>query len=124
MVTLYWHIGLEILERQGDQGWGAGVVERLAKDIHKEFPGMAGFSRTNLLYMRAFAEAYPEVAIVQPLVGQIPWGHNILLLAKVKSRSTGSGMHRQHCQRLEPCSAGRADRYARAPPPRQGHHEF
>lgn len=84
LVTLYWHIGKEIIERQGKQGWGAKVVERIARDLHREFPGMGGFSRSNLLYMRAFAEAYPKVSIVQQLVGQIPWGHNVLLLAKVK----------------------------------------
>ncbi|MCC6841129.1 MAG: DUF1016 family protein [Flavobacteriales bacterium] len=84
LVTLYWHIGKEIMERQGKQGWGAKVVERIARDLHREFPGMGGFSRSNLLYMRAFAEAYPKASIVQQLVGQIPWGHNVLLMAKVK----------------------------------------
>lgn len=84
LVALYWHIGREIIERQDKEGWGSKVVERLAKDLCREFPGMGGFSRSNLLYMRAFAEAYPKVVIVQQLVGQIPWGHNVLLLSKVK----------------------------------------
>lgn len=84
LVALYWHIGKEIIDRQGIQGWGSKVVERIAKDLHREFPGMGGFSRSNLLYMRSFAEAYPESSIVQQLVGQIPWGHNVLLLTKVK----------------------------------------
>ncbi len=55
-------------------GWGAKVIERLAADLHREFPGMTGFSRTNLLYMRAFAEAWPKESFVQQVVGQIPWG--------------------------------------------------
>jgi len=84
LVSLYWHIGKDIIERQDKEGWGSKVVERLAKDLYREFPGMGGFSRSNLLYMRAFAEAYPKVSIVQQLVGQIPWGHNVLLLSKVK----------------------------------------
>ena len=84
LVTLYWQVGKEILDRQGKGGWGSKVVEHLAKDLHKEFPGIGGFARSNLLYMRLFAEAYPEVPIVQQLVGQIPWGHNILLLTKLK----------------------------------------
>lgn len=84
LVGLYWSIGKEILVRQGREGWGSKVVDRLARDLHKEFPGMAGFSRSNMLYMRAFAEAYPEASIVQQLVGQIPWGHNVLLLNRVK----------------------------------------
>ena len=66
-------------------GWGAKVIERLAADLHREFPGMTGFSRTNLLYMRAFAEAWPKKSFVQQVVGQIPWGHNLRLLDLVKS---------------------------------------
>lgn len=60
LVLLYWHIGREILERQQQEGWGTKVIERLAKDLKREFPEIKGFSRTNLLYMRAFAEAYPD----------------------------------------------------------------
>ena len=48
--------------------------------MRQAFPEMKGFSRTNLLYMRAFAEAYPNEQIVQQVVGQIPWGHNIRIL--------------------------------------------
>jgi predicted nuclease of restriction endonuclease-like (RecB) superfamily len=84
LVMLYWQIGQEILTRQQQQGWGAKVISRLAKDLHKAFPDMKGFSRTNLLYMRAFAEAYPDEQIVQQLAGQIPWFHNCMLLDKVK----------------------------------------
>ncbi len=84
LVALYWHMGKEILDRQGEQGWGTKVVERLAKDLHREFPGMGGFSERNMKYMRAFAEAYPEGSIVQQAVAQLPWGHNVLLLTKVK----------------------------------------
>ena len=68
LILLYWHIGREILERQREAGWGAKVIERLAADLHREFPGMTGFSRTNLLYMRAFAEAWPEKSFVQQVV--------------------------------------------------------
>jgi len=86
LILLYWHIGGQILRCQREEGWGAKVVERLAKDLRTEFPEMHGFSRANLLSMRAFAEAYADEAIVQQLVGQLPWGHNILLLTKVKNR--------------------------------------
>jgi predicted nuclease of restriction endonuclease-like (RecB) superfamily len=85
LVTLYWGIGRDILERQQREGWGAKVIERLAADLRREFPEMKGLSRANLLYMRAFAEAWPDGEIVQQLVGQIPWGHNIALLAKLKA---------------------------------------
>jgi predicted nuclease of restriction endonuclease-like (RecB) superfamily len=86
LVLLYWGIGKEILARQQEEGWGSKVVERLAKDLHAEFPEMKGLSRTNLLYMRSFAEAWPEESIVQQVVGQIPWGHNLRLLDLVKPR--------------------------------------
>ena len=72
LVLLYWGIGREILERQATEGWGSKVVERLAKDLHTEFPDMKGLSRTNLLYMRTFAETWPQESIVQQVVGQIP----------------------------------------------------
>lgn len=82
LVLLYWQIGREILQRQGQEGWGTKVIDRLAKDLKQEFPEMKGFSRTNLLYMRAFAEAWVDEQIVQQVVGQIPWGHNVRLLDK------------------------------------------
>ena len=71
LVELYWRIGREILERQRAHGWGAKVIERLARDLAVAFPDMRGFSRANLMYMRAFAEAWPDAAIVQQLVGQL-----------------------------------------------------
>ena len=84
LVALYWHIGRDILTRQAAQGWGAKVIERLAHDLRAAFPEMKGFSRANLMYMRAFAEAWPDAAIVQQAVGQLPWGHNLVLLTRLK----------------------------------------
>jgi predicted nuclease of restriction endonuclease-like (RecB) superfamily len=84
LILLYWQIGREILLRQSQQGWGAKVIDRLSQDLRGEFPELKGLSRTNLLYMRAFAEAYSEEQIVQQVVGQIPWGHNLVILDKVK----------------------------------------
>lgn len=85
LVLLYWGIGREILARQQQEGWGTKVIDRLAKDLRSAFPHMHGFSRTNLLYMRAFSEAWPEELIVQQLVGQLPWGHNVRLLDLIKA---------------------------------------
>src|ERR1039457_1180119 len=85
LVLLYWRTGRDILERQNQAGWGAKVIERLARDLHSEFPDMKGLSRTNLLYMRAFAEAWPDEPFVQQVVGQIPWGHNLRILDYVKN---------------------------------------
>ncbi|MBW4659712.1 MAG: DUF1016 family protein [Drouetiella hepatica Uher 2000/2452] len=85
LVLLYWQIGRDILTRQHQQGWGAKVIQTLSKDLKQEFPEMKGFSRSNLLYMRAFAHAFPEEAIVQEALGQITWYHNVALLDKLKS---------------------------------------
>ncbi|APB33135.1 protein of unknown function DUF1016 [Gloeomargarita lithophora Alchichica-D10] len=86
LIMLYWQIGRDILERQAEQGWGAKVIERLAHDLRSAFPNMKGFSRTNLMYMRAFAEAWREESIVQQAVGQLPWGHNLVLLDKLSTQ--------------------------------------
>lgn len=85
LVLLYWQIGREIMSRQDKAGWGAKVIERLAHDLRNSFPEMKGFSRANLMYMRAFAEAWSEEQIVQQPVGQLPWGHNLVLLTKLKT---------------------------------------
>lgn len=85
LVLLYWHIGHDILVRQQAQGWGAKIVDQLAKDLTAAFPDMKGFSRRNLLYMRSFAEQWSEVEFVQQAVAQLPWGHNILIITKCSS---------------------------------------
>jgi predicted nuclease of restriction endonuclease-like (RecB) superfamily len=84
LILMYWEIGREILERQRQEGWGSKVIERLAQDLKREFPAVKGFSRTNLTYMRAFAEAYSDQEFVHQLGGQIPWKHNCILIDKVK----------------------------------------
>ena len=84
MVLLYWDIGRAILERQKNEGWGAKVIDRLSADLREAFPDMKGLSPRNLLFMRSFAEAYPDQQIVKQVVSQLPWGHNIRLLQRVK----------------------------------------
>lgn len=86
LVLLYWHIGTEILQNQKRQGWGAKVIDRLSVDLRDAFPRMQGFSPRNLKYMRAFAEAWPEVEFVQRAVAQIPWGHNVRILDHMSDR--------------------------------------
>lgn len=87
MVLLYWSIGRDILDRQDAEGWGSKVIDRLADDLRRDFPEMAGLSGRNLRYMRAFAEAYPDREFVQQVVARLPWGHNVRLLDAVKSPS-------------------------------------
>lgn len=84
LLLLYWQTGRDILARQHEHGWGAKVIDRLARDLRREFPGVEGFSPRNLKYMRAFAEAWPDPQIVQEALAQITWYHNLTLLEKVK----------------------------------------
>lgn len=84
LVSLYWHIGRDILQRQAAQGWGSKVIDRLGRDLREAFPETKGFSRANLLYMRAFAEAWTDFEIVQQAVGQLPWFHLCTLTDKVR----------------------------------------
>ena len=84
LVLLYWQIGREILQRQHKEGWGAKVIDRLGRDLKIEFPDMAGFSPRNLNYMKSFAEAYPDEAILHQLGAKIPWKHNCIILDKIK----------------------------------------
>ncbi len=88
LVLLYWSVGREILDRQGAEGWGTKVIERLAHDLQVEFPGIVGFSPRSLKYMRSFASAWPEESIVQQLAAQLPWGHHMVLLDRAKDEAT------------------------------------
>jgi len=99
LVTLYWQIGREILDRQQRQGWGAGVVDRLARDLRAAFPDMRGFSPRNLKYMRSLAQAWPDAEFVQQPAAQLPWFHLCTLLDKVKDpeqRSWYAGKTLEH----------------------------
>lgn len=86
LLQLYWTIGNAILTQQRAEGWGAKVIERLAKDLQAEFPDMKGLSRANLHYMRAVAETWPHDFVQQP-VGRLPWGHITVLLDKLDDQA-------------------------------------
>jgi len=116
LLTLYWHIGREILQKQQRQGWGSQVIDKLSADLCKRFPNDRGYSIRNLKNMRQFAATYPDFPIVQvPLaqleklpisqvsldqlertddgefvqvpLAQIDWYHHISLIPKVKSNA-------------------------------------
>jgi len=103
MILMYWDVGRMIHERQQEKGWGAGVIPRLSKDIRNELSEVKGFSERNIGYMIRFAREYGDPAILQQavaklpaddylsilkqLVSQIPWGHNIALMERVKDLS-------------------------------------
>ena len=84
LVGLYWDIGRMIAERQKTEGWGKSVVQQLAADLQAEFPGVRGFSVQNLWYMRQFYLEYHNVPKLQPLVGEISWAKNLVIMARCK----------------------------------------
>ena len=109
LIRLYWEIGALIDSRQKKEGWGAGVITRLARDLHNELPEEKGFSERNIKRMLAFYREYPHLEFVPQVVAQIeseskgpqpaalfpadmihsvPWGHHAELIAKVKDPAT------------------------------------
>lgn len=109
LIRLYWEIGALIDSRQRQEGWGAGVIPRLALDLHNELPEEKGFSERNIKRMLAFYREYPHLEFVpQPvaqidsdpkrpqlaalfhveLIQSVPWGHHSELMAKVKDPAT------------------------------------
>jgi predicted nuclease of restriction endonuclease-like (RecB) superfamily len=89
LLELYWRLGKSISEKISIEKWGTSVVEKASKDLRKYFPNQQGFSRSNLFSMRKWYDFYTnsglEIEKVQQLVGQIPWGHNVLIITKSKS---------------------------------------
>lgn len=98
MILTYWDVGRLICERQKQEGWGSGVLPRLAKDLHNELPEVKGFSVRNLKLMTQFYKEYQDVMQIgqravaqlpkdgkgQLPVAQIPWSHNVILIQKIK----------------------------------------
>jgi len=82
LVSLYWDIGRLIVERKMDAKHGQAVAEQLAADLRTEFPGVSGFSRRNIFYMRELYVSYIGHPKVQPLVAQIGWTHNLIVLQR------------------------------------------
>ncbi len=84
LITLYWEIGKSIIEKQEQYGWGKSVVENLSKDLQKEFVGVKGFSSSNLWRMKNFYQEYNKNKKLAPMVREIGWSHNIVVLEKCK----------------------------------------
>ncbi|RUL75351.1 PDDEXK nuclease domain-containing protein [Dyella choica] len=84
LIGLYWDIGRLIVERQQSEGWGKAVVAQLSADLQRDFPGTAGFSASNLWRMKSFFETYRSAAKLAPLVREIGWSHNLMILERCK----------------------------------------
>lgn len=87
MIELYFDIGRAIVNKQEKDAWGKSVVEEMSKDLKAEFGEKSGYSTQNLWYMRQFYNTYKDYANLQQLVGEIPWGSNILIFSQCKDAS-------------------------------------
>lgn len=88
LISLYWSLGQLMVERQDALGWGKAVVEKLSVDLKAEFPAMTGFSPRNLWFIKQFYETYANAPeFLKQAVSEIPWGHNILIMQRVKEES-------------------------------------
>ena len=84
LINLYWGIGEEIYNQQQEKSWGKSIVEVLAKEIQKDFPGVKGFSSSNLWRMRNFYVTYSTLTNLAPLVREISWTKNVVIMEKCK----------------------------------------
>ncbi len=108
LIAMYWDVGTLILEKQKLEGWGAGVIPRLSRDLHNELPEIKGFSERNIKLMVQFYREYPALfpigqppvaqltgktthegescstELMQQFVAQLPWTHNVILMQKIK----------------------------------------
>ena len=110
LIAMYWNIGEMIAENQSKNSWGNNVIEQLAADLKSEFPNMTGFSRANLFFIRRFYLFWTDEKVQQAvrllgneenpvqqavalnkktpeilkLLIQVPWGHHVLILTKIK----------------------------------------
>jgi len=84
LIALYWDIGKSIVSRQDELGWGKAVVETLARDLQNEFPGIQGFSSANLWRMRNFFLAYRRNEKLAPLVREVSWTKNVIIMERCK----------------------------------------
>ena len=84
LISLYWDIGRIIVERQKKHGWGRSIVENLALDLQKDFPGIQGFSSQNIWRMRQFYLTYAKNVKLSPMVREIGWSHNLIIFMNCK----------------------------------------
>ncbi|MCM1432180.1 MAG: DUF1016 N-terminal domain-containing protein [Muribaculaceae bacterium] len=83
-INLYWEIGEEIHRQQEENGWGKSIVQVLSKELQKEFPGAKGYSAANLWRMRNFYLSYCSSEKLAPLVREISWSNNVIIMEKCK----------------------------------------
>lgn len=86
LLHLYWELAERIVAKQQESAWGDGFLLQMSRDLQAEFPDLKGFSLRNLKYMRQWFQFWSVApAIGQQLVAQIPWGHNLVIISKIKT---------------------------------------
>jgi predicted nuclease of restriction endonuclease-like (RecB) superfamily len=86
LLLLYWDLAERIVAKQRQSAWGEGFLLQMSRDLQAEFPGMKGFSKRNLELMRQWYQFWSvESTIARQLVSQIPWGHNLIIISKIKN---------------------------------------
>jgi len=87
LMELYWILAKDIVIKQQEANWGDSILEQLSIDLKIGFPSVGGFSRRNLYAIRQWYLFYSSISefVPQP-VAQIPWGHNRLIISKIKDR--------------------------------------
>ena len=84
LIDLNWNIGKFISENCNQKEWGEATVERLSKFITEKEPDLKGFSPQNLWRMKQFYETYHKNKILSPLVREISWSNNLMILSRTK----------------------------------------
>ena len=85
LLNVYWELGKEITDKQDEAKWGDAILEQLSIDLRISFPNIKGFSKRNLYAIRQWYLFYKAGSeIVPQAVAQIPWGHNRLIISKIR----------------------------------------
>ena len=95
LTLLYYRIGKIINQHKK---WGNKFIDNLSKDLRLEYPESSGYSVRNLKYMSKFAELYPDEEIVQEVLAQITWYHNVTLMDKIKNNDISIWYAKQTAQ--------------------------
>ena len=85
LISLYWDFGKYISEKVNDSNWGDKIVDKLVEFMKREYPTMRGFNRAGIYRMKQFYETYKDNEIVAPMVRQISWTHNVVILGVTNS---------------------------------------
>lgn len=85
LLEMYWEIGKDISGKQEKSEWGSKFIEQIALELKHEFPEIKGFSRRNIYAIRQWYKFYStKYQFVPQSVAQLPWGHNRLIITKIK----------------------------------------